>query len=191
MNNATTNNAATSNGNSNGYSRGSNTEFAQYLGFDKKFGHLNSVRVIPNSNPMAYGVRVGVPVGKGQFTRYLDFELSVASAEAFSLFTQYFDAINDEKTKATLRFSCSSVFPDGYIATSGDRKGEVISLLRGRLTNILNLKINGNMVYSFGNQNSQESTNDSDSSPKKQATPSSKSSAKKQSSGKETVGATR
>lgn len=134
-----------------------NGDFKQYLGFDKRFGYLHELREVPDSNPKVYSARIAVPQGQGKHINYVNLELYVKSAEALLLFFDHIEAINDDDTRVTLRFSCSNVYPKAYIGQSGSRAGEAIAYLSGNLSHVFSMKVNGQFV--FGERNPQATAN--------------------------------
>lgn len=143
-----------------------NGEFKQYLGLDKKFGHLHEFREIPNSNPKAYTVKISVPQGQGNNIRYQDFELYVKTADALLLFMEHKELINDSSKKSTIRFSCTNLHTGGYIVQSGQRAGNVNTFLKGNLNYLFSVKIDGQQVYGYRPMG--EAANDSSAEPSDQ-----------------------
>ncbi len=139
---------------SNQYRSGGFSDFKQYLGFEKKFGYLHDIHVIPGSKTRA--VRISVPQGQGNNITYETFELYVKPADALVAFLEHEKAINDDETKVTVRFSCGNIKPRAYVCQSGEREGEILSYFHGNLNHLFTMKVDGKIVH--GERNDQEDT---------------------------------
>jgi len=123
------------------------SDFKQYLRFEKLFGYVHDLRVIPNSSPSAYVAKVSVPQGQGERVRYVNFELNVKSADALVLFLDQQPVIVDDNKKVTVRFACHSVYPKAYIAKQGKFEGQVMPYFSAQLSYLFAMKVDGQFVY--------------------------------------------
>lgn len=141
-------------------SRRGHNDFKQYLRFEKLFGYVHEVRAIPQSKPQAYAAKIAVPQGQGQRIQYLTFELYVKSAEALVLLLDQMDAIDDDDTKVTVRFSCNTLYPKAYIGQRGKYEGEIVSYFSGNLSHLFSMKVDGEIVYGDRQRGSENTEND-------------------------------
>lgn len=126
------------------------SEFKQYLYQDKVFGYIHEFKRIPNIEQSRYVIKVSVPLGNSRTGIYYEiFELYIKDADALMTFMDNKDHINNEDVKTTVRFKCGSLRSHAYIAENGERAGQAISYMRGNLTYLLTMKVEGDTVHGF------------------------------------------
>ncbi|MDA8454321.1 DUF3577 domain-containing protein [Acidovorax sp. GBBC 3334] len=99
-------------------------------------GYLQNVREVPvqggrRAQPYL-ACKIAALVGSATDPSYRYFDMKVSGAEAKKLVQRYV-GVNDRGNRPLVRFRIGDLWPDAYIRTGGERKGEVAAMIKGRL----------------------------------------------------------
>jgi len=106
-------------------------------------GYLNPPRTVEPKEGKPYQVvRLSVLQGSVDDPVYATFELKVVG-QALDAIAVLEGALNAEDTPVLVGFTASDVYAQGFAFSSGKRKGEIGSVVKGRLIKIKWAKVNG------------------------------------------------
>ncbi|AGH77723.1 DUF3577 domain-containing protein [Xanthomonas citri pv. citri] len=99
-------------------------------------GYLQDVREVPvrggrRAQPFL-ACKIAALVGSANDPGYRYFDMRVSGAEAKKLVERYLGE-NDRRSRPLVRFRIGDIWPDAYLRTSGERKGEAAASIKGRL----------------------------------------------------------
>ncbi|UYC11858.1 DUF3577 domain-containing protein [Xanthomonas sp. CFBP 8445] len=99
-------------------------------------GYLQDIREVPvrggrRAQPFL-ACKIAALVGPARDPSYRLFDLKVSGAKAKELVESY-KGVNDRRNRPLVRFRIGDLWPDPFIRTEGERKGEPAAGLKGRL----------------------------------------------------------
>ncbi|KGQ32344.1 hypothetical protein P375_06000 [Gallibacterium genomosp. 2] len=114
-------------------------------------GYLNNIREVkPKKGNPFLACRIAALTGDAKEPEYRYFDVNVVGNDAANLIRRCQNAVNMEK-KVLISFVIADLWVDTFTYTTESKyhkKGDVGTMLKGRLININMIKVNGKLVYS-------------------------------------------
>ena len=114
----------------------------------KGLGYVNDARVVKLEGGHSFrAVRMSLIEGRVDNPRYVYIDLTVKGEATVDLIRQHRDAIADENRKVLAAVDISSLRTTAFVYKNGERKGQPGAALKGALIGISYLSIDGEVVY--------------------------------------------
>lgn len=122
-------------------------------------GYLNNVReVTPKKGKPFLACRIAALTGDAKEPEYRYFDVNVVGEETANLIRRCQNAVNAEK-KVLISFVIADLWVDTFTYTTESRyhkKGDVGTMLKGRLIRIKSVKVDGELKYSEAEKSDSE-----------------------------------
>ena len=125
-------------------------------------GYINRFRQVkPKQGNSFYSCTIGALRGNTDNSQYTYFDVKIVNEEALNVLLNYVDE-DDKDTKVLAGFKLGDIYPETFVYSKGEKKGETGVMLKGRLIKLSWLKVNDEMVYQHDNANETASAQSAD-----------------------------
>ena len=114
-------------------------------------GYINRFRLVtPKQGQPFFSCTIGALRGDTENAQYTYFDCRIVSDEALNIMLNFINE-EDKEAKVLAGFKIGDTYPETFTYQSGNKKGEVGVMIKGRLIKLDWLKINNEMVYQSEN----------------------------------------